>query len=353
MSKINVPAPPSDVILRALSSYQMENIRWQWPYWLARGKLHLLAGPPGVAKTTLALRMAATISTGGTWPDGTQARQGDVVMWTGEDSITDTIKPRLVAMSADTKRIHIISAVEEEGKARQFDPAADIAKLGSVFDRKVKPSFLILDPISNAIIGDSHKATEVRRALQPLVDLIEAHDVAALGITHFRKRSQGTNPLERVMDSVAFTAGPRLVMAAVKAADGGDNRLSRAKSNIGPEGGGFEYRLVQTHVGEDSREVDVAAQYIEWGAVLEGSARDLLAVEEPDKEGGALREAEGFLVTLLANGPVGVKEIKLAAEANGIAWRTVERAKKKLQVKADKTGVRGGWEWVLGSWGKA
>ncbi|EQD57118.1 hypothetical protein B2A_04960, partial [mine drainage metagenome] len=32
-----------------------EPIRWLWPAWLARGKLHVLAGAPGTGKTTLAL----------------------------------------------------------------------------------------------------------------------------------------------------------------------------------------------------------------------------------------------------------------------------------------------------------
>jgi len=57
-----------------------EPIRWLWPDWLARGKMHILAGAAGTGKTTLALQIAATITTGGRWPDGTQAVAGDVLI---------------------------------------------------------------------------------------------------------------------------------------------------------------------------------------------------------------------------------------------------------------------------------
>ena len=157
----------------------MENYRWVWPYWLARGKLHLLAGPPGVAKTTLALSMAATISSGKKkeWPDGTKVLHGNVLIWSGEDAIADTLMPRLIGMGADPECIHIISAVDEEGRARHFDPASDIQKLGPAFEGNTNQFLFMLDPLSNAIIGDSYKSTEVRRGLQPLVDLIEHRDI--------------------------------------------------------------------------------------------------------------------------------------------------------------------------------
>ena len=39
-----------------------EAINWLWPDWLALGKLHVLAGPPGTGKTTIALALAATLT---------------------------------------------------------------------------------------------------------------------------------------------------------------------------------------------------------------------------------------------------------------------------------------------------
>jgi putative DNA primase/helicase len=343
----NAHAAGTAVELKPLSAYRMENIRWLWPGWLARGKLHLLAGPPGVAKTTLALNFAATLSTEGQWPDGTLAPQGDIVIWSGEDSVTDTLKPRLIAMGADPARIHIVHAVNEDLGPRPFNPATDMKKLGVALEQ-LKPTLLILDPISSAIVGDSHKAAEVRKDLQPLVDLAEKLDFALLGITHFAKGTQGNNPLERVMGSVALTGGARLVMVAVKSADEGQkNRIARAKSNIGPDGGGFEYQLVQTVAREPDGEVEVGAQIIDWGQPLEGTARDLLAVEEPENKADALTTAVTFLKELLQDGPIDVCMIEERAKIAGVSYSTLRRAKATLGIKASKKAMEEGWEWAL------
>jgi hypothetical protein len=52
---------------------------------------------------------------------------------------------------------------------------------------------------------------------------------------------------------------------------------------------------------------------------------------------------------MLADGDKPVREIREAATANGIGWRTVERSKQELGVKAVKSnfGGRGGWNWQL------
>ncbi|NLB13828.1 MAG: AAA family ATPase, partial [Gammaproteobacteria bacterium] len=55
---------PCIVDLHRASDIQPTPIRWLWPGWLARGKLHILAGAPGVAKTTIAMHLAACITTG-------------------------------------------------------------------------------------------------------------------------------------------------------------------------------------------------------------------------------------------------------------------------------------------------
>jgi predicted ATP-dependent serine protease len=55
-------APPHDtarVELQSAASIAPQAIEWLWPGWLARGRLHLLAGQPGAGKTTLALEFAA------------------------------------------------------------------------------------------------------------------------------------------------------------------------------------------------------------------------------------------------------------------------------------------------------
>src|SRR5947209_296249 len=57
------------VELQSAASIAPQAIEWLWPGWLARGRLHILAGQPGTGKTTLGLELAAIISSAGAWPD--------------------------------------------------------------------------------------------------------------------------------------------------------------------------------------------------------------------------------------------------------------------------------------------
>jgi putative DNA primase/helicase len=97
------------------------------------------------------------------------------------------------------------------------------------------------------VAKDSHKNAETRRDLQPLVDLAAELGAALLGVTHFTKGSEGRQPIDRVTGSLAFGALSRVVWVAAQKQDDegevGARVLMLAKSNIGPDKGGYEYAL--------------------------------------------------------------------------------------------------------------
>ncbi|MBA2483153.1 MAG: AAA family ATPase [Nitrosomonas sp.] len=334
------------------SDIKIEAINWLWQGWLATGKIHILGGAPGTGKTTLAMKIAATISIGGTWPDESKAEIGSVVIWSGEDDISDTLTPRLVAAGANLANIYFIKDVGKGLKQRFFDPAKDMDALKSKLSHIKNVRLLIVDPIVSAISGDSHKNAEVRRGLMPLEDLARSMRCAVLGITHFSKGTGGREPIERINGSLAFGAVARVVMVTVKQQqedESGRNTrlLLRAKSNIGADTGGFEYDIVQDELTSHS---DVTVTRTVWGKVIEGAARDLLAKAEAfdnDNEEGSLADAKRFLIDLLADGAVASKQVRIDANSAGIAWQTVRRAKNALKVKATKIGMEGGWVWSL------
>lgn len=340
------PAPQGTLELLRGDMIAFQPIEWLWAGWLARGKLHILAGAPGTGKTTIALALAACVTQGGLWPDGSSATKGDVVIWSGEDDPQDTLAPRLKAAGADMTRVHIVSGITDTQGRRPFDPAHDMAEL-ALRMATLKPALMLVDPIVSAVAGDSHKNTETRRALQPLVDMAAQYGVAVLGITHFSKGSAGRNPTERVTGSLAFAAMARVVMVAAKMADeaGGGRIFCRAKSNIGRDDGGFHYELSQVPLsGHDG----MYASRVSWGAAVEGSASQLLADAEAQQgDGESLTGAREFLLTELAGAPVSAKAIKHAAEQAGHSWRTIERAKTALGIESRKDGLNGGWKWFL------
>jgi hypothetical protein len=334
------------VILVKGADLKPKPISWLWHGWLARGKLHILAGAPGQGKTTIALAFAATVTSGGRWPDGARCAAGNVLVWSGEDDPEDTLLPRLMAAGADPNRVFFVTGSRIGGEVQSFDPARDMVALTEECERIGSVRLIIVDPIVSAVTGDSHKNTETRRALQPLVDLAASMNAALVGITHFAKGGQGADPTQRVVGSVAFTAVARVVLVAakVKGEDGEDRRiLARSKSNIGPDEGGFEYHLEQTEL-----EPDIFASRIAWGDSVAGSARELLTDpnEQDDDATSALDAAADFIQQVLGSDVVPSKSVYAEAKEAGIAKRTLERASDSLGVKK-RRGEGGKWYWSL------
>lgn len=340
-----------DVVLTCGADIDTKPIEWLWPDYIAAGKLAILSGAPGSGKTTLAMSLAAILTTGGRWPDGSPSIPCDVAIWSAEDDPADTLKPRLLAAGADINRIHFVNAtISADGKRRPFDPATDTGHLARAL-AGTTVRLLIVDPVVSAVAGDSHKNTETRRAMQPLVDLAAKLGCAVLGITHFSKGTQGRDPLERVTGSIAFGALARLVFACAKSADadtaedGCDRLFVRSKSNIGPDGHGWRYALEQVPVPDHPQ---LFATRVRWGVALEGEARDLLATAEAasdPEEKTALDDAVNFLRGLLSDGKLPAKTVRSDGENAGHAWRTLHRAAKKLKVDIRKDSMKGGWWW--------
>ena len=303
-------------------------VEWYWKGWLAKGKIHLLAGEPGTGKSTLALKILATITRGGVWPDLTAAPRGRVLVWSGEDNWEDTLLPRFLACGGDPERIANLGRIDDEGGGgeRAFHPGRDMDRLiltaKTIKDLRV----IVIDPIVVAASSkqNTHNNVEIRDAMLPLYDFCERTGVSVIGITHFTKGTMGRDPSSRVTGSLAWGAMSRVVLAAGKSEDGTKRRCVRAKSNIGPDGGGFDYTL-----GRDDEE----RQFITWGQYQDGNPRDLLGELEPPKEKGRpdteRQDAILWLRTLLANAPnneVPSKDLWDQAKLNGFAEATVKRA---------------------------
>ena len=327
-------------------------ISWLWPGWLAHGKLHILAGRPGCLKTTTAIGFAAGITVGGQWPDGTRMAQGNVVVWSGEDAVDDTLLPRFLAAGGDPDHIAFIKGVEQDGKTRAFDPALDMQELTEVCAELGDVNLIIVDPLVSVAKGDSHKNAETRRDLQPLADLAERTQAAVVGVHHLTKRSEGADPVDRVSGSLAFGAAPRVILLGALDPKGGASGprgvLMRAKSNIGPSHGGFSFSAEQRPL-ED--EPNISAQRILWGEYVDKSARDMLEEFEGKAKATAekKRKLVEFLTEALASGPRMAAEVEDEGEKLGFSVWAMRRAFKKMGGHPLKPSFKSGWVWELPS----
>jgi putative DNA primase/helicase len=347
-------APEPRAMLDCAANISAQPIEWLWQHWLVAGKLNLLAGAPGTGKTTLALALAAIVTTGGVWPDSSRCeRAGHVLMWSSEDDPADTLVPRLYAMGADLQRVHFVRGVaDSDGRILPFDPARDMSLLSERITGLGGARLLIVDPLLSAVSGDAHRANDVRRNLQPVVDLAAAHECAVLGISHFSKGSKGATPAERVIGSQAFVALARMVLLAAKDENSDRRIFMRGKSNIAPDDGGYSYSIEQVDA-----QPGITASKVIWGESIQGNARDMLDEierEDDDEERSELDDARDFLCSLLEKGAVPVKSIEADAKGAGYSWRTIERAKRVLGVESRKDpGSKGQWKWALPGQGDA
>lgn len=322
-------------------------IDWLWPGWLPAGKLTILAGAAGTGKTTLALGLGAVITTGGRWPDGAASTKvGNVLVWSSEDVADDTLVPRLIASGADLTRCHFIEGIVQHGVNVPFDPSQDIPELHRAVERIGGAALLIIDPIVSAVAGDMHRANDVRRSLQAVVDFAEAHSCAVIGITHFAKGGAGKAPQDRVIGSQAFGALARMVLVTAKEEGSTRRVLARAKSNIAPDDGGVAYSLDLVTIGGD-----IAATHAVWDGVIEGTAREILGDVETDEEndGGARNDLQQMLVDIItdAGGSMSTKALMAEVRDSGHSWDTAKRLKKSMGIEARKLSMGGPWMWFL------
>jgi putative DNA primase/helicase len=343
---ISIKSFEQSAVLQKASELKPKPINWIWGGWIAGGKFHLLGGVAGTGKTTISLALVSSITTGGFFPDGSKAPKGNVVVWTGEDDVCDTLTPRLMAMGADLDKVHFIQGMKTGNEERPFDPSTDFLFLKDAIEKIGNVKVLIIDPIVSVVKGDSHKNAEVRKDLTPLVQMAEHLGFAIIGITHFSKGTSGREPIERITGSLAFGAVARVVLVASKTKneDGDDIRIFlRAKSNIGIDEGGFEYSLESA-----TTENGIETSRVLWGSLIEGSARELLGDAEEESDGGGIKGCMSLITDLLAYGEVAATQMEKDCKGAGYSFATMRRAKKQLGIDSQKRGMgsKGVWMWM-------
>jgi hypothetical protein len=320
-------------------------VSWLWPDRIPLAKHTLVAGDPGLGKSLVTLDLAARVSAGIPFPDGTSAFPAShVVLLSGEDDPSDTIVPRLNAAGADANRITLVQGVHAVTKSgdmteRAFSLESDISLLHKIIESR-QAKLIVIDPIS-AFLGnvDGNSNSQVRSLLAPLAWLAADLECAILTVTHLRK--SGGSALHRIAESLAFSAAARSVWTiAADPYDKARRLFVPVKANLSRfDVGGLGYRIEDVN--------GIAKVAWEDKPVIE-DADELVEMETSEQRHGR-REAIDFLKELLANGPVGSTTLFEQAHARGFSRETLRRAGKALGIVPKQSqGYRhGGWTWAL------
>lgn len=334
----------------SLSDIKPKPIQWLIPGLIPKGMITVLASDGGVGKTSLSLWLASLVSNQGEIFNGKPVDHGRVLIWTGEDSAEYVLSPRLRALGADPDFVDIIgNQIQTSEGIKVFDITTDISEVErSLKNRSTKEEpykLLIIDPVMSVVRGDSNQPNTVRQSLEPLRILAERQNVAVIGITHYSKGTSKSLPQDRVIGSQAFVALARMVLGLAKDEETGNRRLVVLKSNIVDTNIGYEfsYQFFTDVNGCDVARIDLVNE-------LHGNARELLAEIEPAEEGTAVYDAMEFLKSLLSDGALPSKQIKVDADGAGYSWDTIKRASIKLKIEKRKDkGINGVWRWSLPS----
>jgi DNA polymerase len=339
----------ADVVMRAIT--------WLWINHFAVNEIGILAGLPDEGKGQVFAFMASAVTNGGPWPCGEGvAPRGNVLILSAEDSNDTTVVPRLKAAGADLRRVHIIQMVAPRGKdgERMFNLATDLEMLRRKIEAVGDVKLVLIDPVS-AYLGDgkavdSFRTTAVRSVLTPLKSLAAELGIAVVGIMHFNKKTDVTDVLLRISDSLAFGAAARGVYAVVDDAENNRKIMVRAKNNLAERGPqpSLAYSFQAKEVGTDPESgKPIVAPFIVW----EPEPVDITAIEAMSAAGeggrsvGAKDRAKKFIEDWLTAGPVASKDLFDAAKAHGISEKTLRRAGEDLGVVIRQT--KDGWTWSL------
>lgn len=314
---------PTSLKVVCLANVEVAEVSWLWYPRIPFGKFSLLEGDPGVGKSYVTLAIATAKSNGVALPGDTREDMCSVLIASAEDGLSDTIKPRLAAMGANTDVIHAV-----EGLFTLNDNGFEMLEAAII---ETLPGLIIIDPLVAYLSGemDINKANQVRYATSRLAALAEKYNAAVLAVRHLTKGGS-QKAIYRGLGSVDFTAAARSVLMAGADPDDPNIRgIVHIKSNLAPTADSIGYELRR---GDSIPFV--------WTATCNLTEEKLMAV--PDKAGkSALNEAKEFLREFLDGREVEYSEITAEAKERDIKTATLNRAKKELCVITQRRGIPG------------
>jgi hypothetical protein len=326
---------------RAASMIAMMPVEWLWRYRIARGMLSMFDGDPGLCKSTVIADIAARGSRGEPLPGDRESHgKWSSILISYEDTASHIIVPRLAAAGADRELVYVWDL-----DAQPFDLVDGLPALAAEIER-TQARWVVIDPLMAALPStlNAHRDQDVRAVMAPLAKLAERTACAITFVRHLNKSSTG-NALYRGGGSIGIIGAARsglLLGRDPDDMDEGARVLAMTKCNVGKMAKALTLHVVSAPPPAPGIEV----ARIVWGDESTRTADDLVTSEAEREES---TEAEAWLKSLLEGGPQPADEIKKQSRANGLSWRTVERAKAKLGAVSKRRGFgkAGAWVWKL------
>jgi hypothetical protein len=299
---------------------KMGPLTWSWPGWLPNGHLVIMAAAPGVGKSALCLRLAATIVRGDPWPDGERyAWSHGSVLW-GEAEAAQGInleRARQWGLPLDKLVAPLGNPLEDI----QLDNPAHLSRVAQLAHRP-EIRLIVIDSLRGANSGDENSSESIR-VVKELATIARDSGKPIILTHHLRKKgaldTSDVVELDRVRGSSAIVQPARVVWGIdVPNPREQTRRLAVIKNNLGgkPEPLGFT----------------IGATGIESGQAPESQRR------QSDQE-----RAVALLPEILCEGPRLSDDVRDQLREVGISFDAAKRVKGKLGIVSFRRGVN--WYW--------
>lgn len=305
-------------------------VPWDWPAWLPRGFLTILASQPGAGKSLLALHLAARYLRDPdgdplAWPDGepVQCPAGKII-WCESEAAHALNVQRARRFNLDLSRI----LVPLKNPLRNFslnDPDHYAALLHHA--RRDDVHFVVLDSLRGLHTATRH-GPSLSQILTRLADIARVAVLPILLIHHLRKRAALDSDGQPTVDSLLGASTIAQTARVIWALDRPDpyhpqqRRLSVIKNNLAPSAPPL-------------------------GMTIDNDGLHFGPPPQPPTIHSELDRACHFLRDLLAPGPLPYKEIEQQSHAAGFATPTIRRAKKQLGIPSIRLPGKAQWHWTL------
>jgi putative DNA primase/helicase len=159
---------------------------WLWENRFARGKLSLVCGSPGAAKSLLMHQIVAGVSSGLPLPGSTCAYAPAQVLGVYmEDSLDDVVVPRLMASGATMQNIRFLKLTAPTLGSKGVRHGEAVKGLVRLLEQELKRmpecKMVVIDPVNYWIFDESR---ELKETLLPLAQFAKRANVALVCVQH-------------------------------------------------------------------------------------------------------------------------------------------------------------------------
>lgn len=337
---VSAPKEGGLIKRRSAASLEAKSVDWLWKTYIPRGMITIVEGDPDQGKSFVTCALSSAVSNGNPLPpNGQNPPVGRVLIFATEDDPERTIVPRLNSFGADMSMIDIVDHSIAFDRAGLAALEEEIIDTGAVL--------VILDPLLSFVQRGMKASRDLdeRFIMDELKAIANRTNCALVGIRHLRKASgQDTNLLYQGFGAIDILAAARSVLTIKQHPEKHWLKIvSHIKCNIAEKGPAFGYEI---------RKIEEDRFELFWHNTVDTDAAAIIAKPNrsgPADDATALQEAKEFLLMMLADGKYAISDDLLKeAKSQGLAPRTIWRAKKELNVKATNRGFSDSkWRWYL------